>query len=69
LSLSQQLTGYLQAIAAGHGVNRFTIAESKAFLYIAHHARLSLPCGFALQDKKCHWPFSRTRKIRIGPGE
>jgi CspA family cold shock protein len=35
------------------GINRFTIAESKAFLYIyTRHSRLSLPCAFALSRSK-----------------
>ena len=52
------------------GVNRFTIAESKAFLYIYAPFAIELALRFRpFKIKNATGPFSRTRKIRIGPRE
>ena len=52
------------------GVSRFTIAESKAFLYIYAPFAIELALRFRpFKIKNATGPFSRTRKIRIGPRE
>jgi cold shock protein len=58
----KSLTAYLRAAAAGHGVNHFTIAESKAFLYNAQFAiepalrfrpsRSKMPLGLSQEHAK-----------------
>jgi hypothetical protein len=55
-----------RAIAAGPPASIASqLPKAKRFCIYTRHSRLSLPCGFA----NATGPFSRTRKIRIGPRE